>query len=361
MRRDVDGQRDAESASKLRRRRLLHLELHAVAAGRESGDGLGGERRSERHDDRLPEGAGGPVHGREAVDRGHRAGGGFTEERRRGGRAGDRRRAGRADDGGVDVARVDVDRRAVPGLVVRTAVLMDPLVVRPERVRDVRVAEHALVAVPVGDPDVVGRGARRSERLQVANRRARAAVDAREVAERVQLVHPAGHERLHGLAARRVVDRVALHVEVDRAARREPERVRVVRGVVGRGRSLARRERGGDLCDVRAADAGRLEADVERDQVPPGRDGAGRPGRRELGVRAGAIGAADVDAERPVGRGEPGVQRVELGRVARVEGVALEGGRLGRARRGRPAAGQDEAEPRRKHDATQSSPVPANP
>ena len=64
------------------------------------------------------------------------------------------------------------------------------------------------------------------ERLEVADRRARAAVDARDVALRVELAHPPETNVCTVCEQAGLFDRVALHVEVDRAARREAERGR---------------------------------------------------------------------------------------------------------------------------------------
>ncbi len=160
-----------------------------------------------------------------------------------GGCGGKLRAPDRADDGAVDVVRVDVERHPVPGLVMAAPVLMEPLMVRPEGVRDVRVAEDGRLAVPVGDPDVVGRGGGGREHLEVADRRGGAAVDTGEMTERVELVDPGGDERLHALGAGGVVDRVALHVEVDRASAAEAEHAGVTGRIVGRGGALARGDR----------------------------------------------------------------------------------------------------------------------
>ena len=124
------------------------------------------------------------------------------------------------------------------------AVLVQPLVVRPEAVGHVGAAEDGIDAVPVADPDVVRRGGGRGERLQIADGRGRAPVDAGQVAERVQLIDPGADEALDGGAAGRVVLVVALHVEVDRAAGAKAERGGVAGGVVGRGGALARGDRG---------------------------------------------------------------------------------------------------------------------
>src|SRR4029077_13713674 len=186
--------------------------------------------------------------------------------------------------------------------------------------------------------------------LQIADGGGRAPVDAGQVAERVQLIDPGTDEALDGGAAGRGVLVVALHVEVDRAAGAEAERGGVAGGVVGRGGALARGDRGRDLREAPAADARRLEADVERDQAPAGGDGGGGPAGGEADVRAGAVDAADVDAECPVRGLEPGGQRVSAGRVAGVEGVSGEYGaprrsaRVSRCRR--TATRESEPQPR---------------
>ncbi len=233
------------------------------------------------------------------------------------------------------------------------AELVDPLVARPERVAHVRIAEDALLAVPVRDPDAVRD--RRAEGLQVADRRGGAAVHAGDVAARVELVHPARDERLHRRRARRVVDGVALHVEVDRRAGIEAERRSTGDRVVGGGRPLRRGGCGADVRERGLRDARRLQADVQRHQVPAAAARAGNPVGRELRVRATAVDAADVDPDRAVRRGEPGAERGQVRRRAGIEAVAGEH-RRPRAYGGRPRAGDGEREHHRQGDAAESLP-----
>src|SRR5205814_1235704 len=105
------------------------------------------------------------------------------------------------------------------------------LVVRPVGVGHVRVAEDAGLAVPVRDPDRVGAARRARGREQVADRGGRAPVDAREPALAPEPGDPAAEERLYGLRAGGAVRLVALEVEVDRRALREPEEARARDGV----------------------------------------------------------------------------------------------------------------------------------
>ena len=201
-------------------------------------------------------------------------------------------------------------------------VLMNALMLRPEAVADVRVAEDRLDAVPVRDPDRVGQCG--TERRDVADRRGGAAVDAGDEAVRAQLGHPAGDERLHRPRAGGVCRLVALHVEVHGAARGQAEAGGKRRGVVGGGPALCGGGRGRrrDLLQPRLADARRLQADVERQQAPPHPQRRRHPRRRQVLLRAAAVRAADVDPERPVRRGGPGLERVRRRRGARVEAVA---------------------------------------
>ena len=223
----MDDHRRAEARHRRRRRRVGDRQLHAVAVRRRR------RRRRRQRDD-----------GSRARTRRRPRSRSPCRHPSRPSRPAARRAAAEAaaalppTTGAVDVVRVDVDRDAAVRLLVTALVLMHALVVRPERVADVRVAEDVLDAVPVRDPRVVG--LRRSERGDVTHRRRGAAVDTGDVTLRVQLAVPGGDERLHGLRARRVVALVALHVEVDRAARRQPEVRRARDRVVGRGAPLVR-------------------------------------------------------------------------------------------------------------------------
>ena len=229
-------------------------------------------RRRQRHDGRRGERALRPGRGRLRVARADRARRRLDRRRRW------RRRGRTADDGAVDDVRVDVDRRARPRLLVAALVLMHALVIRPDAVAHVRIAEDALDAVPVGDPAGVGQPG--ADRRNVAHRRGRAAVDTRDVSLRAELGRPGGDERLHRRRARCVVDRVALHVEVDRAAGWKAEALGLRDRVIGRRTPLVGRGR----CDRRELlqpalrDARGLQADVERQETPAGRECRGDPG-----------------------------------------------------------------------------------
>ncbi len=111
-------------------------------------------------------------------------------------------RQGRGSDGRpVDVVVVDVDRRAAVGLVVAAAVLVDALVPGPGVGGDDRVG-GVLLPVPVGDPEVVGLDVVAADLGgEVGDPGGAAAVDAGEVAERVQLLGPGFEEGEGGGAA----------------------------------------------------------------------------------------------------------------------------------------------------------------
>src|SRR5690606_13641522 len=100
---------------------------------------------------------------------------------------------------------------------------------------------------------------------------------------------------------------VGLHVVVDRAARPDPDRGRVVDRVERLGGALGGGEAGVEPGAARAAAGRRLQADVGGDQVPAGGGLFGDPAGGQVGLRAGAVAAADVDADRAVGGGaQPG-------------------------------------------------------
>ena len=140
------------------------------------------------------------------------------------------RQGGGADRRSVDVVVVDVDRRAAVGLVVAAAVLVDALVPGPGVGGDVGGAAVRL-AVPVGDPEAVGLGVIAADLVdQIGDAGSAAAVDAGDVAERVQLLGP-GFEEGEGRGDGAGGPAVGLHVEVDRAARPHRHRVRLVDGV----------------------------------------------------------------------------------------------------------------------------------
>ncbi len=148
----------------------------------------------------------------------------------------------------------------------------------------------------------------------------------------MQLGHPGADERLHRLRCRRAC-----------RARRPPCRGRSGCRREARGASSPRRRRRPPPCPGPSPRPGRswrgrpfathgaCRPDVDRDQAPAARDGARDPVGRELRVRAGPVGPADVDPEGPVGRGEPGLERLGLRRVAGVERIAAEGRRLAAA------------------------------
>ena len=85
-----------------------------------------------------------------------------------------------------------------------------------------------------------------------------------------------------------------------------------------------RRERRRELREPALPRARRLQADVQRQQAPPERSRVEHPLRREVRLRARAVRAADVDAERTVRRRRPRLQRRRRRRLARIERVAGE-------------------------------------
>ena len=186
-----------------------------------------------------------------------------------------------------------------------------------------RRADGVLLAIPLGDPDVVGLhepGAVGGH--EVGDARVRAAVDARCVAVGMQLGRPRGQEREHRRRVR-VAGRVGLHVVIDRVAGADPLGLGLVDRVVGRRRALGRRLRGDDRR-APAPVLGRLQADVDREQDPAGRRLPVDPPGTEIGLRAGLVRSADVDPDRAVGRRAPGRHRRAARRRAGVEAEAGE-------------------------------------
>ena len=164
------------------------------------------------------------------------------------------------------------------------------------------------LAVPVGDPDLVGLDEARADGVdEIDDAGVLTAVDARQVAVGMEFGGPCGQERQH---RRRVVARavVGLHVVVDRVAGRDPLGRRLVDRVVGGrgplGRSLRRHDR-----RTPAPVAGRLQPDIDRQQNPACRRLLLDPARAEIGLRAGLVRAPDVDPDRAVGRCPPGRHR----------------------------------------------------
>ncbi len=189
-------------------------------------------------------------------------------------------------------------------------------------------------AVPVGHPEVVGEEVAGTDFAgDVGDAGGAAAVDAGDVAERVQLRGPGGEEG-EGGAGGAGGARVGLHVEVDRVAGTDPDALRVFDGVVGLRGPLPGRLVGAELGAAAAAARRRLQADVGRDQAPAGGDLGADPARRQVRLRAGAVDAADVDADGLVGRGGPGRHRPRGGCGAGVEAKAGEGPGCGGRGRG---------------------------
>ena len=94
-------------------------------------------------------------------------------------------------------------------------------------------------------------------------------------------------------------------------------------GVIGRRLALRRRAGGVDRGVAERGDARGLQPDVEREVVPALSLDGPDPGRGQVRLRAGAVDAADVDADGAVGRGQPAPHRSCRRRRARVEAPAL--------------------------------------
>src|SRR5690606_8908244 len=98
-------------------------------------------------------------------------------------------------------------------------------------------------------------------------------------------------------AAVRVVRVVRLHVEVDRGAAVQTEPLRPPHGVDGRGLPLLRDLARSDPAEVALHRAGRLAADVDRQQPPAHTGDRAPPGGGEVAIGAGPVDPADVDAD----------------------------------------------------------------
>ena len=211
-------------------------------------------------------------------------------------------------------------------------------------------------AVPACDPDAVRQGelagAVAAGVVEHLDARARAGVEAGDVAELLDAGHPRAGERQGGLAAAGVAEVEGLEVVPEGGAGADAQR-RGVRGVlVGlddtlrTGGGVAAGGPGVDLEVVGVAgepvEAGGLRAQRDREEPPPARHLRRDPGGREVGLgAAGARVPGDVDPDGAEGGVlDPGVHRGLGRRDALVEAVAGEvtrrrGGDPG----GRPGAG----------------------
>ena len=194
--------------------------------------------------------------------------------------------------------------------------------IRPDGVREVRVAEHPVHAVPVRIPDVVQRVVVRVlvDRGLVAHARGRTAVHPGDVPLHVQLADPGADEVQHAGHAGRVGVVVGLHVEVNRVTGREADQRRLCCRVVRRVRSLGCRLGRDD--PVREPAARRLQSHVDRDQVPALPFDGHHPRRRQVGLVAAPVDATDVDPDASHVGGEPRVHGIGRRRRARVEAFA---------------------------------------
>ena len=209
------------------------------------------------------------------------------------------------------------------------SVLMQALMGSPLRAGNVDIGGR-LAAIPVGDPEVIGLlvcGAVLRDEIDNAGRVA--AVNARLIAAGVQLRGPGPQEREHGggVAGRAAVP---LHIEVDRVTRPQADRLGLCHGVDGGGGALAGSVGGGDRRAT-ARVRRRLQAHVDRHQVPARRDLLANPCRGQVELRAGHVGSADVHPDPPVGRRAPGRH---LSRAGRRAGIEAQAGIDGRGLRG---------------------------
>ncbi len=219
------------------------------------------------------------------------------------------------------------------------AVLVDPPVRGPGARRDDGVG-GALLAVPIGDPDLVRQFVAAADLAhEVLDPRGAAAVDAGDVAERVQLHGPGFEEgerrrgRARGLA-------VGLHVEVDRAARAHRHGARFF-DRVDRGRGPLRgRLAGVELGAAGAGGGRRLQADVGGDQVPA------RFGLRRDPGRASGWAASRRGWRRRCRRRSPGRGSSSHAAIAFEDGVAA--GVEAEPGEGRPPGGSGRALERRR-------------
>jgi hypothetical protein len=138
----------------------------------------------------------------------------------------------------VEVVQVDVDPVTAVGLVLGAAVLVDPLMVRPQVSRHVAVGGRRTVTRPAREVDDVRHRVRVVVPDQVGDPGRGAAVDRRLEAAGMQ---PAGPRVQEGQGQRALRRLVGLHVVADQAARAEAQGGRLVRRVVGRLAALCRR------------------------------------------------------------------------------------------------------------------------
>ena len=142
------------------------------------------------------------------------------------------------------------------------------------------------------------------DRGLVEDARAQAAVHAGDVTLLVEARDPAVHEAAHRGDTPGVAAVVGLHVEVDRAADREPGALGLGHRVVG-GQDPLHRGSEPVAADLRRAegDAGSLETDVDREDAPTLRPHRVHPRRRvEREVGARPVLTPDVDADGRVRR-----------------------------------------------------------
>ncbi len=144
--------------------------------------------------------------------------------------------------------------------------------------------------------------------------------------------------------------RIGLHVVVDRGARPEAQHPGLGDRVLGRAGRLPGGR--GDLAEAL------LRPDINRHEMPARGLLLAHPGRGEVGLGAGPVGAADVDAGRPVRRVlPPGLHLRGARRGARIEAQAGVAGRGGRQRR--RGGGPDPGRPQPGHPGRRGAAVAA--
>ena len=233
--------------------------------------------------------------------------------------------------GGVHRVVVDVHRDAAPGLLVAAAGTGGCAGGWPSTGPGWpgRRWSPSWAAVPPGEPDVVRAGA-----APPTARRCRAGsrpgCSSWSRCRRRSRGRAGGRSTVQEGPGRRQAGGVGvaegLHVEVDRVADAQAERVELGDRVVGGGDFPARRPGPG-----RSGSGRRLQEACRPTYVgierPALRDGLGHPVGGQVGLRAPAAGTADVHVGRLVGRGgEPGGHRGERLRGAGVEAEAAEHG-----------------------------------
>ena len=149
----------------------------------------------------------------------------------------------------------------------------------------------------------IGRGV--VDRDLVGYTRTQAAVEPRQVAEVMQTGTPCADERLHRRTATGVIRPVRLHIVDQHAAAGEAECGRLCDGILGVRASLGRSIGRGEQELLVRGRTRRLQAHVDRHQVPAVSDLFGDPIGSQVRLRAGPVDTAEVDSDRAVRRRQP--------------------------------------------------------